>query len=106
MFSRSKYRTDLWEMFLKLLRFSIIESTTITTPMINRLGVRFQSTDQQKVNNSNLYRLRKATGYALSKCKEALEKMNGDIEKVFFTFAYEKIASFYSSSKNYRQQNI
>ena len=31
---------------------------------------------------SNLFKLRKSTGYALSKCKEALEKHNGNVEEV------------------------
>lgn len=34
-----------------------------------------------KKSNSALYTLRKATGYAFNKCKEALEKHNGDIEQ-------------------------
>lgn len=32
---------------------------------------------------SNLFKLRKSTGYALSKCKDALEKHNGNVEEVF-----------------------
>jgi hypothetical protein len=35
---------------------------------------------------SNLFKLRKSTGYALSKCKEALEKHNGSVEEVRFIF--------------------
>lgn len=31
---------------------------------------------------SNLFKLRKSTGYALAKCKEALEKHNGNVEEV------------------------
>ena len=34
--------------------------------------------DQTK---SNLFKLRKSTGYALSKCKEAIEKYNGNVEE-------------------------
>ena len=34
--------------------------------------------DQAK---SNLFKLRKSTGYALSKCKEAIEKYNGNVEE-------------------------
>ena len=37
---------------------------------------------QQKAANSSLYALRKSTGYALNKCKEALEKNNGNVEQV------------------------
>lgn len=33
-------------------------------------------------SNSNLFKIRKATGYALNRCKEALEKNNGNIEEV------------------------
>lgn len=33
---------------------------------------------------SNLFKLRKSTGYALAKCKEALEKHNGNVEEVKF----------------------
>ena len=33
-------------------------------------------------SSSNLFKLRKSTGYALSKCKEALEKHSGDVEQV------------------------
>lgn len=62
-------------MLLKLIRYSILESNP------SRLCVRFQSGDA-KANNSNLYKLRKSTGYALSKCKEALEKTNGNVEEV------------------------
>lgn len=61
-------------MLLKLIRYSILESNP------SRLCVRFQSGDA-KANNSNLYKLRKSTGYALSKCKEALEKTNGNVEE-------------------------
>ena len=32
--------------------------------------------------NSLLYKLRKSTGYGMSKCKEALEKTNNNIEEV------------------------
>lgn len=35
---------------------------------------------EAKGSNSNLFKLRKSTGYALSKCKEALEKHDGNIE--------------------------
>lgn len=42
----------------------------------------FQSQDQAKPNSSNLFKLRKSTGYALNKCKEALEKHAGNIEEV------------------------
>ena len=34
--------------------------------------------------NSNLFKLRKATGYGMSKCKEALEKCSGNVEQVGF----------------------
>ena len=34
-----------------------------------------------KASNSNLFKLRKSTGYALNKCKEALEKNNGNVEE-------------------------
>ena len=33
-------------------------------------------------SNSNLFKLRKATGYGMSKCKEALEKCSGNVEQV------------------------
>ena len=33
-------------------------------------------------NNSALYKLRKSTGYGMSKCKDALEKNNNNIEDV------------------------
>jgi hypothetical protein len=64
----------------------------------------FRCFSQTFVNNQqgNLYKLRKSTGYALSKCKEALEKYNGNVEEVFnnkvaFIFAYSlnKMNSFY-----------
>lgn len=32
-------------------------------------------------NKSNLYKLRKSTGFALSKCREAIEKFNGNIDE-------------------------
>lgn len=36
---------------------------------------------EAKASNSNLFKLRKSTGYALNKCKEALEKTNGSVEE-------------------------
>lgn len=35
-------------------------------------------------SSSNLFKLRKSTGYALSKCKEALEKHSNNLEEVRF----------------------
>lgn len=35
---------------------------------------------ETKGSSSNLFKLRKSTGYALNKCKEALEKHEGNIE--------------------------
>ncbi len=46
---------------------------------------------QANSTNSNLYKLRKSTGYALSKCKEALEKHNGNVEEVSKFKHIEKI---------------
>jgi hypothetical protein len=40
--------------------------------------------EPKKTNNTNLYKLRKSTGYALSKCREALEKFNGNIDEVYY----------------------
>ncbi len=42
-----------------------------------------QNAESKKMNNTSLYKLRKSTGYALSKCREALEKHNGNIDEVF-----------------------
>ena len=41
-----------------------------------------QATKPGTSSTSGLYALRKATGYALNKCREALEKNNGDIQTV------------------------
>ena len=40
------------------------------------------SPPKSSTNNSALYKLRKSTGYGMSKCKEALEKNNNNIEEV------------------------
>lgn len=79
-------------MFAKIVRYSfetvtsgnyhVAKNAAVCSLVTNRLGVRFQSNEPPKVSNSSLYHLRKATGYALSKCKEALEKNNGSVEEV------------------------
>lgn len=79
------------KMFAKIVRYSfetvtsgncVTKNAAVCSLVTNRIGVRFQSNEPPKVSNSSLYHLRKATGYALSKCKEALEKNNGNVEEV------------------------
>ena len=48
----------------------------------NSLQQSTPSTPKPTANNSVLYKLRKSTGYGMSKCKEALEKHNNDLEAV------------------------
>lgn len=67
---------------LKLTHSSVFK--VIQNNGISRTFLKFESTNQQptKISNTSLFKLRKSTGYALSKCKEALEKNNQNIEEV------------------------
>ena len=49
---------------------------------VKSFSTSFVALNDAKKSNSALYTLRKSTGYAFNKCKEALEKHNGDIEQV------------------------
>lgn len=70
-----------------MLKFSVdlfakCSKTSSPSSMIRLDFIRFL-TAEPKASNSNLFKLRKSTGYALAKCKEALEKHNGNVEEVF-----------------------
>jgi hypothetical protein len=61
--------------------FKILKNQSTLTNFIRN----FSQTEillQQKASNSALYSLRKSTGYALNKCREALEKNEGDVDQV------------------------
>jgi hypothetical protein len=59
--------------------FKFYKKYQIFSPVGNFFA-KFQSTNPEA--KSGLFKLRKLTGYALSKCKEALEKHNNSVEQV------------------------
>ncbi|RNA41140.1 elongation factor mitochondrial [Brachionus plicatilis] len=62
-------------MFVKLLN-----QITIKPSLVRSICESKSLLQEAKGSSSNLFKLRKSTGYALNKCKEALEKNEGDIE--------------------------
>ena len=79
-------------MFKKLIQIQTQLCTSKTTP--NLVTIRaifdskcmFQTTTPKTGANSNLYKLRKTTGYGMARCKDALEKNNNNVDEVMLLF--------------------
>jgi hypothetical protein len=62
--------------------FNLNTGSILIRTFANTSSVLQNAAEPKKTNNTSLYKLRKSTGYALSKCREALEKFNGNIDEV------------------------
>ena len=77
-------------MFKKLFRIQVQLCTSKTKSNIGTIRnvstskCLLQTVTPKAGSNSNLYKLRKSTGYGMSKCKEALEKNNNNIDEVIY----------------------
>lgn len=65
-------------MILRLFKF--LNQSTLKPTLMRKISQSKSLFEETKGSSSNLFKLRKSTGYALNKCKEALEKHEGNIE--------------------------